>query len=76
MSAHYSQLVDAIPVPAALQRLLRANVTNDDQLYDYSLAQALRSVIWAVKKSNITNDRLERNFKNHIDGVAKLQGVT
>lgn len=44
MTTQNLQLMDAIPVTAALQRLFRANVMSDDQLYDYSLAQALRSV--------------------------------
>lgn len=73
MTTQNLQLMDAIPVTAALQRLFRANVMSDDQLYDYSLAQALRSVFWAVKKGNSANGQHNCTVNSHINGEVQSQ---
>ncbi|RNF14414.1 uncharacterized protein Tco025E_05856 [Trypanosoma conorhini] len=47
------QPLDAQPYETALQRLLRAAVCSDEQLHDYHLSQALRSLAYAVNRASL-----------------------
>ncbi|KAF8296215.1 hypothetical protein TcYC6_0089250 [Trypanosoma cruzi] len=48
------QLLDVQPYETALQRLLRAGVCSDDQLHDYHLSQAFRSLAYAVNRASLS----------------------
>lgn len=56
--ALFTQLLgpqDAVPLESALDRLLRARVTCDEQLMDYELSQALRGLFIAAKNPQRTH---------------------
>ncbi|ESL07171.1 hypothetical protein TRSC58_05146 [Trypanosoma rangeli SC58] len=48
------QLLDVQPYETALQRLLRAKVCSDEQLHDYHLSQAFRSLAYAVNRASLS----------------------
>ncbi|RNF10359.1 hypothetical protein TraAM80_01719 [Trypanosoma rangeli] len=48
------QLLDVQPYETALQRLLRARVCSDEQLHDYHLSQAFRSLAYAVNRASLS----------------------
>ncbi|SCU69016.1 uncharacterized protein TEOVI_000645100 [Trypanosoma equiperdum] len=47
------ELLNVLPHEAALHRLMRAGVCNDDQMHDYFISQAFRGIAYAVNRATL-----------------------